>query len=434
MAAGVDQDIDWQVVRTLVWGNKVKESVFKRWLQPFVFSPSEPTALLQSAGGPCAVLAPVQAFILKQCLRDQIKDLQNLNEETVRRLLVRSLCEILGQARSPNKSIVLVRVSKEVAAALQEGEDESSSKKMRCEEVDVETFHTCLIVASFDTSNNLSTYLEEHYQSIFETKYDVLAFLYSVVLTKGPNLIISERQDMDEPLIDPVHGHGSQSLINLLLTGVATQNVFDGVKDLCGLELEGISSQGSVGFLSLLECLRYLEVGTNLKRPKFPVWVLGSETHLTVLFSYCGDLVKPPSERESAIAKFHELDKDSSGFIQVDLLKQLMTDTALFAEEEYVNIMRQKLDPDNMGIVLLPQFLDEFFPEGVGDRAPDTFTLFHYNGLIKPGCAQVRYTGGHAVVLEGPAGSAENNPVLQTLQTMWPNIVVDWEDSQPSLN
>ena len=28
---------------------------------------------------------------------------------------------------------------------------------------------------------------------------------------------------MDESLIDPVHGHGSQSLINLLITGHATQ-------------------------------------------------------------------------------------------------------------------------------------------------------------------------------------------------------------------
>ena len=42
---------------------------------------------------------------------------------------------------------------------------------------------------------------QEHFQSIFGTKYDVLSFLYSVVLTKGPNMVISERQDMDEPLI-----------------------------------------------------------------------------------------------------------------------------------------------------------------------------------------------------------------------------------------
>ena len=39
-----------------------------------------------------------------------------------------------------------------------------------------------------------------------------------------------------------------------------TQNVFDGTKDLCGLQLQGIEKQASVGFLSYLECLRYLEV------------------------------------------------------------------------------------------------------------------------------------------------------------------------------
>ena len=59
------------------------------------------------------------------------------------------------------------------------------------------------------------------------------------------------------PSADPTHGHGSQSLINLLVTGVATQNVFDGDKDLCGLTLRGIQDQAAVGFLSYLECLRW---------------------------------------------------------------------------------------------------------------------------------------------------------------------------------
>ena len=83
--------------------------------------------------------------------------------------------------------------------------------------------------------------------------------------TQGPHAVIAERGDADESLIDPIHGHGSQSLINLLLTGSATQNVFDGVKDLCGLKLQGIEKQASVGFLSYLECLRYLEVNQEKK-------------------------------------------------------------------------------------------------------------------------------------------------------------------------
>ena len=44
-----------------------------------------------------------------------------------------------------------------------------------------------------------------------------------------------------------------------------TQNVFDGTKDLCGLQLQGIEKQASVGFLSYLECLRYLEVGMKYR-------------------------------------------------------------------------------------------------------------------------------------------------------------------------
>ena len=139
--------------------------------------------------------------------------------------------------------------------------------------MDIDTFHTFLNVETFNCGKNLQNYLEDNFSDIFGTKYDIVSFLYSVVLTKGPENVISERQDMDESLIgrllfkikltliissflDPVHGHGSQSLINLMLTGTATQNVFDGDKDLCGLQLRGISNQASVGFLSYLECLR----------------------------------------------------------------------------------------------------------------------------------------------------------------------------------
>ena len=42
-------------------------------------------------------------------------------------------------------------------------------------------------------------------------------------ILQGPQNVITERGDADESLIDPIHGHGSQSLINLLLTGNATQ-------------------------------------------------------------------------------------------------------------------------------------------------------------------------------------------------------------------
>lgn len=81
-------------IKILLWGEVVKADVFKRWSQGmylyfwyafkndannyfivisfkgFEFSDAEPSALLQKQGGPCAVIAPVQAFLLKILLME----------------------------------------------------------------------------------------------------------------------------------------------------------------------------------------------------------------------------------------------------------------------------------------------------------------------------------------------------------------------------
>lgn len=433
MASGPDA-VDWQVIKNLVFGLGVKESVFERWLQPFTFSAKEPIALVQHAGGPCAVLAPLQAFLIKRCLQHNIANLSVLSADTVKGLLIESICEILGQSRTnDNSPIVLTRVSRDVADILEE-QDESASKRPRHQLVDVDSLHTCFTVESFSSEKTLSNFLDDQWADLMGTKYDIVSFLYSVVLTKGPCNIISERCDADESLIDPVHGHGSQSLINLLLTGGATQNVFDGIKDLCGLQLEGIQRQATVGFLSYLECLRYLEVGRNLKAPVWPVWVLGSETHLTVLFSRQLSLASSPSPRDIANDVFTKMDTESAGFIASDRLGKLMSELDLFCDEAYVEIMRTKLDPDGMGIILSPLFLEEFYPEE-RPNYPDTFTLFHYNGLARGEGAQVKFMQGEAVTLEGVTGCPEGNAMLQTLQTKWKSLAVDWDGgSNPSIN
>ena len=92
-----------------------------------------------------------------------------------------------------------------------------------------------------------------------------------------------------------------------------------------------------------------MEVGNNLKCPEWPVWVLGSETHLTVLFSRDLGLVCPPSERDLAREKFTSLDTDNAGFIQADKLQELMQRLDLFADDGYVEIMKSRLDPDSLG-------------------------------------------------------------------------------------
>lgn len=77
-------------------------------------------------------------------------------------------------------------------------------------------------------------------------------------------------------------------MFNLLLYGRAFSNVFDGVKELGGgadaMVLRGAPHQGHYGLLTLIEHYDQLHVGAHLKQPRYPVWVVHSEGHFSVLF------------------------------------------------------------------------------------------------------------------------------------------------------
>jgi hypothetical protein len=129
----------------------------------------------------------------------------------------------------------------------------------------------------------------------------VLLLLYSVVLSRGIAGVI-EDMDMhsrEQPLVGH-HGYANQELVNLMTVGQAFSNVFNGVKSLGGeddgggfgmdggvgggdsIELKGIPRRSKVGLLSLFEVYRSVQVGSFLKAPEFPVWIICSESHYTV--------------------------------------------------------------------------------------------------------------------------------------------------------
>lgn len=69
-----------------------------------------------------------------------------------------------------------------------------------------------------------------------------------------------------------------------MLTGRAVAHVWDNEQDVGGLKLMGITEQSDVGFITLMETMRYCTVGYFFKNPRHPIWVMGSETHLTGLY------------------------------------------------------------------------------------------------------------------------------------------------------
>uniref|UniRef100_A0A673BGS5 Ubiquitin carboxyl-terminal hydrolase MINDY n=1 Tax=Sphaeramia orbicularis TaxID=375764 RepID=A0A673BGS5_9TELE len=438
----------------LVWGRPssggVSASIFRRWTQGMTFCV---VILTQEHLLICYLDTKFvfffQAFLLKNILFNrESPNWRQMSEEEQKTALCSTLSEILESAcSSPSTGFCLVtwakgqspHTSTHTNAQTQshpQDVPEPESTALAAEELDFERFHSVLHKRTVMSVSDLREEVLSFYHT-WRGCCGVLLFLYSVILTKGIENIRNEIQDTMEPLIDPVHGHGSQSLVNLLVTGHAVSNVWDGDRECSGMKLHGIHKQASVGFLTLMESLRYCKVGAFLKSPKFPIWILGSETHLSVFFTKEMSLVGPESPSEQARRVFQSFDPEDNGFIPESLLEDVMKALDLVSEPEYVSLVKSKLDPESLGIILLGPFLLEFFPDQ-DSGIPDSFPVYHYNGLKQSNHNErVEYVEGTALVLgfEDPMVRTDDTPVKRCLQTKWPYIELLWTtDRSPSLN
>jgi ubiquitin carboxyl-terminal hydrolase MINDY-3/4 len=286
------------------------------------------------------VIATVQAYLLKHLIMElpvytQFKD---LTEEKCKKMLVKAVCNMLLNGKDQQTiRIVTIEKSSDVEKALEAAEESSEPKEnddaermetsmnhevseetvfsshnsIDGEELSPEIFHERLVIQDFETIEEVEKFYSENL-SILSNRYGVLLHLYSVLFTKGLENVLNEISDTSEPLIHSAFGYGSQSLINLMLTGRAVQHVFDNDQDIGGMKLKGIDKQSEIGFITLMEQLRYCTVGSFFKNPKHPIWVMGSETHLTVLFSNEKSLVSPETPAEHARRVFSQYDTENS--------------------------------------------------------------------------------------------------------------------------
>ncbi|XP_071057232.1 ubiquitin carboxyl-terminal hydrolase MINDY-3 homolog isoform X2 [Onthophagus taurus] len=346
-----------------------------------------------------------------------------MTEELQNNVLVHAVCDMLRQCT--HDRFCVVYLDQKVNSM----EIESTSAH-----ADPEKFHDHLRITILSGLTELEKYFHENVNSL-KRQYGALLFLYSVISTKGLDQVKLEC-DSTDPLIDAIYGYGSQSLINLMITGRAVTYVWDHEQDVGGLKLKGLDKQSQIGFITSMEHLRYCTVGSFYKSPVHPIWVLGSDTHLTVLFSEERKLVSPETKSEQARRVFKNYDKDGNNFINVESLQAVLQELDLVSDSAYVDIMRKKLDSENLGIILLNAFMEEFFPTEESS-VPDMFQLIHYNGLpISNVDGQVKYHVGSAILLESDVRSiCESNPMLTCLQTKWPNIEITWWNNiTPSLN
>lgn len=185
----------------------------------------------------------------------------------------------------------------------------------------------------------------------------VLLFLMSLALSRGiPNI----QGDMDDATarLTSQFGHCSQELLNLLLTGRAVSNVFDNTLRPSGeLVCRGIQKRPVIGYLTQLESMRYLEVGGYYKTPRFPIWVVGSTSHFTVLFGDAACLKESASDvlLEKVRRAFKRMDGgEENGFLQTRQLGDFLDSLGLLSRvgEHGCQTLAATLEVSGAGIIL----------------------------------------------------------------------------------
>ncbi len=102
-----------------------------------------------------------------------------------------------------------------------------------------------------------------------------------------------------------------------------------------------------------------------------------------------------------------------------------------------IDIVRQQLDSENLGIITQSAFLNEFYPEESAGVIPDQFRVYHYNGVPRSNVNNnVEYSFGEAKLIDfTDQPELDINTIKSCLQTKWPTMEIKWTSGVvPSLN
>lgn len=199
--------------------------------------------------------------------------------------------------------------------------------------------------------------LETNSLNWFQRPGGVLLMVMSVAASRGIPKLQGDMDDLTAKLT-ATFGHCSQELINLLLTGQAVSNVFDGSRLLSGeLTCRGIQSQPAIGYLTQLEASRHVEVGGFYKTPRFPIWVIGSTSHFTIMFGDGSALKESASdallEKVRRAFKTMEGNAEENGFIVTGQLRDFLKSVGLSSLSDHEEQMLAfYMDRYGAGIIL----------------------------------------------------------------------------------
>ncbi|XP_060542137.1 probable ubiquitin carboxyl-terminal hydrolase MINDY-4 [Pantherophis guttatus] len=276
-------------LKTLLFGSSLG-CFNEEWkIQSFTFNenPELKYGIVQKKGGPCGVLAAVQAHVLQHLIFGDSNNRNNtvgcLRPSDPDRIqcLILALAGILWRAGG-NEKVVLTLTT-------------GTQQFMPAGKYKPDGILEMLLLHFFTTYEDLLMFLQHNIHQFEAGPYGCILLTLSVILSRTIDRIRGDVDVTTNTLIG-AHGYCTQELVNLLLTGKAVSNVFNDVMELDSGNgnitiLKGISGRSDLGLLSLFEHYDVCQVGCYLKTPRFPIWVVCSESHFSVLFCLRKDLL-----------------------------------------------------------------------------------------------------------------------------------------------
>ncbi|XP_058641105.1 probable ubiquitin carboxyl-terminal hydrolase MINDY-4 isoform X2 [Onychostoma macrolepis] len=218
--------------------------------QNFTFSdtPGLKYGIVQKKGGPCGVLAVVQACVLQKLLfeelsNDSLEERLEVSSVLRTKCLSQALADILWRAGNMKRATVAINTGRSLFTPI--GRYKSDGILEMITNVTVETL------------DDLALVLEQHVRQFESGPFGCILLTVSAILSRTIAIIQS---DMDVPTSTLIgaHGYCTQELVNLLLCGGAVSNVFDDEMKLDSGNgnftlLKGIKARCNIGLLSLFE-------------------------------------------------------------------------------------------------------------------------------------------------------------------------------------
>eukprot|EP00834_Sanchytrium_tribonematis_P004294 NODE_203_length_12996_cov_1.033961.p4 type:complete len:379 gc:universal NODE_203_length_12996_cov_1.033961:8108-9244(+) len=238
---------------------------------------------MQKRGGPCTVLASINAFLIKHLLFSEFQDFDCLveesipllkpSEEQVYRAFSYALTEILWKCAS-NTRVVKLCVFNDTQTEISKCDGITEYMQIfqfKCKD-NLEEMRDC---ANF-IFDNIEIFKGN---TIRNSSHAILATLYSCILTRGFDQIMRD-VSCNLPLIDnDENAFGSQSVVNLMLVGEAIIDTLDH-EQASIIGMQGIKYRSEIGFMTPIAEM----VGNRLMNPKHPIWILHFDSHYTVMF------------------------------------------------------------------------------------------------------------------------------------------------------